>query len=207
MFVGHYAPALWLRRRDPRLPLGALLLAAQGPDLLLFALAPLGVERFAITSPEPGPLGLDLEWMPWSHSLAGVAAAALLLGVACRLAGRARLGGALAICWLSHWPLDWLVHRPDLPLVPGGGSRVGLALWRLPVASFALELAVLWAAALAPGPEPRRARRLALPGALTLAQALRAFVLPLPADPVQFSLTALVTFAAVAGLGALLDRR
>jgi hypothetical protein len=30
---------------------------------------------------------------------------------------------------LSHWLLDLVTHRPDLPLYPGGGERVGLGLW------------------------------------------------------------------------------
>jgi hypothetical protein len=29
---------------------------------------------------------------------------------------------------LSHWVLDLITHRPDLPIVPGG-LRVGLGLW------------------------------------------------------------------------------
>jgi hypothetical protein len=29
---------------------------------------------------------------------------------------------------LSHWPLDYFVHRPELPLYPGG-PQVGLGLW------------------------------------------------------------------------------
>ena len=39
--------------------------------------------------------------------------------------------GALAI-WIgvvSHWVLDWITHRPDMPLYPGGGPRFGLGLW------------------------------------------------------------------------------
>jgi uncharacterized membrane protein len=38
--------------------------------------------------------------------------------------------GAIAI-WIgvmSHWVLDWISHRPGMPLYPGG-PRVGLGLW------------------------------------------------------------------------------
>ena len=39
--------------------------------------------------------------------------------------------GAVAV-WVgvvSHWVLDWISHRPDMPLYPGGGPRLGLGLW------------------------------------------------------------------------------
>jgi hypothetical protein len=42
----------------------------------------------------------------------------------------------------SHWVLDYLVHRPDLPLWPGGES-VGLGLWNYPAPEQALEIGLL----------------------------------------------------------------
>jgi hypothetical protein len=44
---------------------------------------------------------------------------------------------------LSHWPLDWLVHRPDLPLYDDA-AKVGLGLWNHPASAFALEALVLY---------------------------------------------------------------
>jgi hypothetical protein len=44
---------------------------------------------------------------------------------------------------VSHWFLDAIVHRPDLPLAPGLPLRVGLGLWNHVVASLALELGLL----------------------------------------------------------------
>jgi hypothetical protein len=35
----------------------------------------------------------------------------------------------LALVVLSHWFLDLLVHRPDLPLAPGSDVKVGFGLW------------------------------------------------------------------------------
>jgi hypothetical protein len=35
----------------------------------------------------------------------------------------------VAIAVLSHWVLDFVSHRPDLPLVPWGGPKLGLGLW------------------------------------------------------------------------------
>ena len=47
--------------------------------------------------------------------------------------------GAVAF---SHWLLDLLVHRPDLPLLPdnwGNLPLLGLGLWAYPVVSMAIE--------------------------------------------------------------------
>ena len=35
----------------------------------------------------------------------------------------------LAALVLSHWLLDVISHRPDMPIWPGGGPTIGLGLW------------------------------------------------------------------------------
>ena len=35
----------------------------------------------------------------------------------------------ISIVVLSHWFLDAIVHRPDLPLAPGSDVKIGLGLW------------------------------------------------------------------------------
>ena len=40
---------------------------------------------------------------------------------------------------LSHWLLDFITHRPDLPLYPGG-ARVGLGLWNSLWGTLGVEL-------------------------------------------------------------------
>ena len=49
--------------------------------------------------------------------------------------------GALIIGLLvvSHWPLDWIVHRPDMPLYPGG-PKFGLGVWNSIPLTLTLEL-------------------------------------------------------------------
>ena len=62
-----------------------------------------------------------------------------LFGAAVYAAARDRAGalvsGALVF---SHWALDLVSHRPDLPLWPGG-PRVGLGLWDSVPATLAVE--------------------------------------------------------------------
>jgi hypothetical protein len=41
---------------------------------------------------------------------------------------------------LSHWLLDFLVHRPDLPLTIQGTERFGLGLWNSLPGTLAAEL-------------------------------------------------------------------
>ena len=45
-----------------------------------------------------------------------------------------------AVCVISHWILDLLVHRPDLPITPRGGLKVGLGLWSSLPATLTVEL-------------------------------------------------------------------
>jgi hypothetical protein len=48
----------------------------------------------------------------------------------------------------SHWILDLIVHRPDLPILPGNAGNLpllGFGLWQFPVISALLELAIVLA--------------------------------------------------------------
>ena len=53
------------------------------------------------------------------------------------------MGGVIAAVAFSHWLLDLLVHRPDLPILPGnagGLPLLGFGVWRFPVVAATLEL-------------------------------------------------------------------
>jgi len=143
MFLGHFAVGFAAKRAAPRTSLGTLLLAAQFVDLLWPTFLLLGWERVAI---EPGATRvtpLDFVSYPWSHSLLMVLVWALLLGGLYGWARRDRRGTVVvALAVVSHWLLDAAVHRPDLPLVPGGGVEVGLGLWHSLPATLAVELLV-----------------------------------------------------------------
>jgi membrane-bound metal-dependent hydrolase YbcI (DUF457 family) len=140
MFLGHFAVGLALKRVAPRTSLGALTAAAEWLDLLWPILLLLGWERVRI---EPGntaltPLAFDS--YPISHSLAMAAAWGILLG-GLYLLRTGRPGAALwiGVAVVSHWVLDWITHRPDLPLLPGYPTKVGLALWNSIPATVVVE--------------------------------------------------------------------
>jgi hypothetical protein len=143
MFIGHFAVAYASKRIAPRASLGWLFAACQWPDLLWPILSLAGVERFRI---EPGntaftPLAFD--YYPWSHSLVMDLAWGAALG-ALYFALRRDWNGAFVIGALvvSHWVLDWITHRPDMPLAPGLETRLGLGLWNSVAATIAIETAM-----------------------------------------------------------------
>ena len=130
MFVGHIGVALGAKGVAPKIPLPVLILAAEFLDVLwpIFLMA--GIEHARI---EPGFTAvspLNLYYFPFSHSLAAALAWAAGFGLVYFFIRRdARGRWVLAALVLSHWPLDALVHRPDLLLYPGGTERYGYALW------------------------------------------------------------------------------
>jgi hypothetical protein len=62
---------------------------------------------------------------------------------------RRNVRGALVLgaCVPSHWLLDYVAHRPDMPIFPGG-ARYGLGLWNSLAATLMVEYA-LFAAGIA----------------------------------------------------------
>jgi hypothetical protein len=148
MFIGHFAVALAAKRAAPSVSLGTLFVACELVDLIWPALVLLGIETVRIVPGNTAFTPLEFVRYPWTHSLVMGAAWALFAAVLYflfrRNAGAAAVVGAVV---LSHWFLDALVHRPDLPLVPGGATRVGLSLWNSVPATLAVE-GLMFAAAL-----------------------------------------------------------
>jgi hypothetical protein len=90
----------------------------------------LGPERVEVDPGNTVVTPLRFVQYPITHSLAMAIVWAAIIGVAYGVvSGRRREAGWLAGLVVSHWALDFLTHRPDLPLFPGGGPRVGLGLW------------------------------------------------------------------------------
>jgi hypothetical protein len=142
MFIGHFAAAFAAKRVAPRISLGTLTLAAQFIDLLWPTLLLLGVERVVI---DPALTGAPLDFVhyPVSHSLLAVIGWSVLVGgIHYAVTRQARGAIVVGLLVLSHWVLDLLVHRPDLPLLVDGGPRFGLGLWNWPTLELTLELAL-----------------------------------------------------------------
>jgi len=144
MFLGHFGVGFASKAAARKTSLGTLFLAAQFVDLLWPTLLLLGVERVAIQPGITKVTPLDFTFYPYSHSLLAAVAWGLLIGGMYWLIKRYPRGawvvGALVV---SHWVLDLLVHRPDLPLLPNG-PMVGLDLWRSLPATLVLEAGVFF---------------------------------------------------------------
>lgn len=143
MFLGHFGLAFGASRWAGGISLGVLVLASQWVDLVWPLLVLAGVERVAV---QPGVTAfspLAFTHYPWTHSLLMGVVWGVLVGGGYYLWRRrprdALLVGALVP---SHWLLDLVVHRPDLPLWPGGPT-VGLGLWNSVAGTLAVEFLLL----------------------------------------------------------------
>jgi membrane-bound metal-dependent hydrolase YbcI (DUF457 family) len=139
LFIGHFAVALAAKRAAPAVSLGTLFIACELVDLIWPVFLLLGIERVRIDPGNTAFTPLDFISYPWTHSLVMTTVWATLLG-ASYLAARRDAGAAivLSLVVVSHWFLDLLAHRPDLPLVPGG-ALFGLSLWNSVAATLVVE--------------------------------------------------------------------
>jgi hypothetical protein len=140
MFIGHFAVAFAAKKVAPKVSLGTLVLAAAFLDVIWPVLVLLGIERFRIVPGFTANNPFDFVYYPWSHSLLMTLVWALLAALGYFGLSRDRAGALwVGILVASHWVLDFVSHRPDMPLYPGGGEKLGLGLWRSITATFAVE--------------------------------------------------------------------
>jgi len=143
MFLGHYGLALAAKRAAPRTSLGTLVFAAQFLDELWPVLLLAGVEQVRIAPGLMKANALDFVSYPWSHSLLMALVWSVAVGALHQLRrGDRRAALVLGLLVLSHWFLDLLMHRPDLPLWPGASPRLGAGLWNSVAATVVIELGV-----------------------------------------------------------------
>ena len=141
MFIGHFGVAFAAKRVAPRTSLGTLILAAQFLDFLWPAFLLLGIEHLTIAPGTTRVSPLDFTDYPFSHSLLMAMMWAILFG-GVYYALRPNLQSAFVVgaAVFSHWVLDFMVHRPDLQLLPTDQTRVGLGLWNSLPATIAAEV-------------------------------------------------------------------
>lgn len=148
MFAGHVGVALAIGRAERRVNLGLLVFAALWLDVLLWLLVLLGWESVSIRADFAETHQPHFEFA-FSHGLAAATGWTLLaaLGTGALRVGpteqRRRTAAWIGAAVLSHWVLDVIVHRPELPLAGSGSIGLGLGLWqRMPIALL-LESAIL----------------------------------------------------------------
>lgn len=144
MFIGHYALAFGAKKVAPAVSLGTTFLACQFADLLWPSLLMLGVETVEIDPGNTVVTPLNFVSYPYSHSLVMLVAWSALFALVYRAIRGANRTAILTVAVLvfSHYVLDLITHRPDLPITIGGTYRLGLGLWNYPGATLALESAL-----------------------------------------------------------------
>jgi len=146
MFLGHFGLAFAAKRAAPRTSLGMLLVGAQLADLVWPVLLLAGVEQVRIQQGATPFLDPVFVAYPYSHSLLTQCVFGALLATV-YFAIRRNTRGALIVGLLvpSHWLLDWLVHVPDLPLLPGDVAKHGLGIWQSVPLTLVCEFALFGA--------------------------------------------------------------
>jgi hypothetical protein len=151
MMAGHFGLAATVKAAAPRTPLWALMLGTQFLDVVFVVLFLAGGIE-SLTTVAEGTYGESLIHAYWTHSLAGAAVLALGYGALGAWRWGRATGLVLGSVVFSHWLLDLLVHRADLPILPGNAGDLpllGLGLWRTPWASAVAELALVLIGAVA----------------------------------------------------------
>jgi membrane-bound metal-dependent hydrolase YbcI (DUF457 family) len=129
VFIGHFALGFAAKRIAPRTSLGTLLAAPELADILFPLFVVLGWEKVAFASAASPFLSITLDQYPISHSLLALIGWGIVFALLYRWrTGYGRGAVVLALLVVSHWVLDFVTHRPDMPLYPGG-PKVGLELW------------------------------------------------------------------------------
>ncbi len=140
MFIGHMAAAMGAKKVAPKTSLGTLLLATQFVDLLWPIFLVLGIEHVRINPGDTAVTPLDFYDYPISHSLLTCVGWSVLLGLVYYFLRKNTRGAwVVGLGVFSHWILDFVSHRPDLPVAPGVNTFLGLGLWYSRPATIIIE--------------------------------------------------------------------
>ena len=146
MIAGHFGLAAAVKSQERETPLWALMLATAFLDVVFVPLYLAGIETIEPAPGTTGGYGGGIIHANYTHSLVGAVVLAVLFGAVAARAWGQRSGFVLGAVVFSHWALDLLVHRADLPILPGdigGLPRFGLGLWQYPTITAAMELVLV----------------------------------------------------------------
>jgi membrane-bound metal-dependent hydrolase YbcI (DUF457 family) len=214
MFIGHFALSFAAKKAAPKVSLGPLFIATQFVDIIWPFLLLVKIEKVAIVPGYTESNALDFIRYPYTHSLLAGLFWGLLLGLGYWFLKRDRHGAIIiALCVLSHWFLDLLVHTADLPLSPFGDSKFGLGLWNHVFVSLALETVLFLLGALIYAGFTKAKTRTgkwglwAFVAFLFLFQLSNTFGPPPPADLTTLSLTLVVVMIVIISLAYWVDKK
>lgn len=213
MFVGHYGVSFAVKSLDKRIPLWLLFVAVQFVDVLWAVFVMTGIEKVRITPGITATNPLDLYYMPYTHSLVAALLWSAAGFVAYKFVSKSTNYTAflVAAAIFSHWVLDLIVHRPDLPLYDDT-YKMGLGVWNYPALALTLEAGLLFGGIilyLRSTTPVSRIGKFGMPvfGVVLLAvQSLVFFGAP-PPSPLAAALTALISYVVFAGVVYWLEKK
>lgn len=144
MFAGHFGVAAVVKSKKPKVPLWALMVSTQLIDIIFIPLSILGIETMQPVG--GGGYGGNIIHANYSHSLVGTLIISILLGFLAAKPWGKNGGIAIGFTIFSHWLIDLVVHRPDLPVFPGNVGNfplLGFGVWEFKIISIFLEAVLI----------------------------------------------------------------
>ncbi|MGI5245752.1 permease [Dactylosporangium sp. CA-139066] len=133
MITGHFGLAAAAKSVERPVPLWALMLATIWLDVIFAPLYVAGIEHIDPVPGTDGGYGNGIIYADYTHSLLGALVIAAATGLLCARWWGRRGAVTVGAVVFSHWLLDLVVHRTDLPLLPGNAGdlpRLGFGLWQ-----------------------------------------------------------------------------
>lgn len=146
MIAGHFGFAALVKARERKVPLWALMLATVWLDVVFVPLFAMGIEYIQPAPGTHGGYGSAIIHADYSHSLVGALLLSSVFGIVFSPRLGRRSGIVLGLVSFSHWLLDLIVHRGDLPILPGDLGHLpmlGFGLWQVRPAAVGVELALV----------------------------------------------------------------
>jgi len=178
MIAGHFGLAALVKGREQSTPLWALMLASVWLDIVFVPLFLAGIETMQPVRGHQG-YGSSVIYADYTHSFVGMLVLSAILAAICLPFWGRRSAIVIGLVAASHWVLDLLVHRADMPILPGNIAhlpRLGFGLWRFSWLSAAIEAVlvllgagVYWIAARSVSMNAKQKPRLAAAVAILIA--------------------------------------
>lgn len=143
MIAGHFGFAAIVKSREPRVPLWSLMLATVWLDIVFVPLFLAGIETLKPVPGLHGGYGENIIHADYTHSLIGALVLSVVFGLMFGVRWGRRSAIVLGLVSFSHWLLDLIVHRHDMPILPGNAGnlpRLGFGLWQFRTGSILVEL-------------------------------------------------------------------
>ncbi len=141
MFIGHFALGFAAANKSAGIKLGTAFIAVQFLDLLWPFLVLSGIEVVQVDPGNTALTPLNFIYYPYSHSLFAALFWSVITAGVIYLFKQNKKGAIIfGMLVFSHWILDWITHRADLPISPWSEIKTGLGLWNSITASIITEV-------------------------------------------------------------------